>query len=118
MAEETIPTTTEETRDQKTESVGMSPAALETTMKTIKMYREEIITYVRELPRLLEEGHAGRHALIKGDKVLSIWDTSADAAQAGRDLFGLEPICVKKIDARDVVGFAHMKKLLGDLCPY
>lgn len=116
MGEET--TTTGQDQNKNAKLPAMSPAALETTLKTIELFRQEIITYVRELPRLLEEGHAWRHALIKGDKVLSIWDTSGDATQAGRDLFGLDPICVKTIDPRDLERFAYMKKLLGNLCPY
>jgi hypothetical protein len=51
--------------------------------------------------RLLDEGHAGRHALIKGDEVVSIWDTQRDALQAGCDKFGLEDIAVVKIQPRD-----------------
>jgi hypothetical protein len=58
-------------------------------------------TYRREVGRLLAEGHAGRHALIKGEEVVSIWDTQRDALQAGRDQFGLEDIAVVKIDPRD-----------------
>jgi hypothetical protein len=61
----------------------------------------EAETYRRELPRLLAEGHGGRHALIKGDEVISIWDTQRDALQAGREKFGLEDIAVVKIDPRD-----------------
>jgi hypothetical protein len=70
------------------------------------MYEKEIATYLRELPRLLEEGHAGRHALVKGDEVLSVWDTQGDAIQAGVERFGLEPIFVKTVDARDAERFA------------
>jgi hypothetical protein len=72
----------------------------------LKVYQREIATYLRELPRLLDEGHVWRHALIKGDEVLSIWDTQGDAIQAGRERFGLEPIFVKTIDPRDPDRFA------------
>lgn len=61
----------------------------------------EAETYRREVGRLLAEGHAGRHVLIKGDEVVSIWDTQRDALQAGRDRFGLDDIAVVKIDPRD-----------------
>jgi len=54
----------------------------------IDAIRTEVRTYLRELPRLLAEGHEGRHALIKGEEVLSIWDTFEDAYQAGRERFG------------------------------
>jgi hypothetical protein len=54
--------------------------------------------YKREIIRLLGEGHVGRHALIKGDTVLSIWDTSYDAYQAGRIQFGLDTFMVQEIE--------------------
>jgi len=62
--------------------------------------------YRRELARLLEEGHANRHVLIKDGQVLSIWDTVGDALQAGHDRFGLEPFAVNKINPLDVERFA------------
>jgi hypothetical protein len=74
--------------------------------EALKLYEQEITTYLRELPRLLVEGHTGRHALIKGDQLLSIWDTQGDAIQAGRERFGLVPIFVKTIDPRDPERFA------------
>ena len=65
--------------------------------------RPEIITYRRELPRLLNEGQEGRCALIKGDQVLSIWDTFDDAYQAGRERFGFDdPFLAQPIDSRDL----------------
>src|ERR1700733_1375754 len=72
----------------------------------LKLYEQEIATYLRELPRLLAEGDAGRHALVKGNEVLSVWDTQGDAIQAGCERFGIEPIFVKTIDARDAERFA------------
>jgi hypothetical protein len=68
----------------------------------------EAETYRREVGRLLAEGNAGRHALIKADQVISIWDTQRDALQAGRDKFGLEDIAVVKIDPRDPERFRRM----------
>ena len=67
----------------------------------MELYEHEIATYLRELPRLLKEGNAWKHALVKGDDVLSVWDTQADAIQAGRERFGLDPIFVKTINPRD-----------------
>jgi hypothetical protein len=61
----------------------------------------EAETYRREVVRLLAEGHAGRHVLIKGDEVVSIWDTQRDALQAACEKYGLEPFAVIKVDARD-----------------
>jgi len=78
--------------------------------KALQIYEKEIATYVRELPRLLQEGQTGRHALIKGDEILSIWDTQGDAIQAGREKFGLDPICVKTIDEADIGRFALLEE--------
>lgn len=69
--------------------------------KALKLYEKEIATYRRELPRLLAEGYAGEYALVKGNEILSIWETQGDAIRAGRDRFGLDSIFVKKIDPRD-----------------
>jgi asparagine synthetase B (glutamine-hydrolysing) len=97
---------------------AQSPATAATIRVTdsgreaLKLYEQEIATYLCELPRLLAEGHAGRHALVKGDEVLSVWDTQGDALQAGRERFGIEPIFVKTIDSRDSERFAllHLQK--------
>src|SRR5205807_6751446 len=83
-------------------------------MDGLKLYAKEIATYLRELPTLLAEGHAWRHALVKGDEVLNIWDTQGDAIQAGRERFGLDPIFVKTIDPRDTERFAVLKAQLGE----
>lgn len=60
--------------------------------------QQEFDTYCRELPRLLTEGHSGRFAVVKGDEVISIWDTQRDAIQAGCERYGLESFGVYKID--------------------
>ncbi len=88
--------------------INIAPGGLE----GLKLYEREIATYLRELPRLLDEGHAGRHALIKGDEILSIWDTQGDAIQAGRERFGMDPIYVKTIDPRDPQRFASLDAYL------
>jgi len=67
--------------------------------KNLEVLRTEIRTYLRELPRLLAEGHEGKHALIKGDQVLSLWDTFDDAYQAGCQGFGFdEAFLAQEID--------------------
>jgi len=58
---------------------------------------QEWKTFKREIGRLLMEGHNGRHALIKADQVLSVWDTFDDAYQAGCDRFGLGVFMVQEI---------------------
>jgi hypothetical protein len=78
----------------------------------MKLYEREIATYLRELPRLLEQGQAWRHALIKGDEVLGIWEAQGDAIQAGCEQFGLDPIFVKCIDPRDPQRFDLLRRQL------
>lgn len=64
---------------------------------------QEIRTYLRELPRLLAEGQEGRFVVIKGDEVLSVWDTFDDACQAGRERIPLgEAFLAQPIDAGDL----------------
>jgi hypothetical protein len=70
-----------------------------TLPKDLEVLRTEIRTYLRELPRLLAEGEEGRHALIKGEEVLSVWDTFEDAYQAGCQRFGFdEAFLAQEID--------------------
>ena len=84
-----------------------------------RIYEHEIAAYLRELPRLLAEGYISQHALVKGDEVLSVWETHGDAIQAGCERFGTEPIFVKKIDPRDperyALFFAEIQK--DSSCP-
>jgi hypothetical protein len=53
--------------------------------------------YKREIARLLAEGFGGKFALVKGDAVISIWDTERDALQAGQERFDQGPFLVQKI---------------------
>ena len=70
-------------------------------MTSIDPIRTEIRTYIRELPRLLAEGQEGRHVLIKGDEVVSIWDTADDCYQAGCERFGIGvPFLSQEIDSK------------------
>ncbi len=62
----------------------------------------DLETYRRQLPRLLQEGHAGKYALIKDDQVLSIWDTVGDVLQAAGERFGTDPVATYKINPLDV----------------
>ena len=54
-------------------------------------------TFKREVYRLMCSGGKGRFALIKGDHILSTWDTASDARQAGRERFGSEAFLVQEI---------------------
>jgi hypothetical protein len=68
----------------------------------LKPLEREIGTYYRELPRLIAEGHEGRYTLIRGEELLSIWDTLEEAATAGHDRFGFERFMTQKIRSRDL----------------
>jgi hypothetical protein len=57
-----------------------------------KLFRQEVA-------RLLSEGQRGRFALVKAGHPLTVWDTLADAARAGRLLFGTEPCLVQEIQS-------------------
>jgi hypothetical protein len=101
--------TTETTRTPASPATAPLPPSLTVTpsgREALQLYERELATYLRELPRLLAEGQAGRHALIKGDEIVSIWEAQGEALQAGRERFGLEPIFVKAIDPRDPERFA------------
>lgn len=77
----------------------------------------ELAAYLKELPRLLAEGHAGRYALVRDDTVVSIWDTQRDVLQAGYERYGLEPFTVKRIDPRDPERFAAIQARARTACP-
>jgi hypothetical protein len=51
----------------------------------------------QEIARLLAEGQRGRFALVKAGHPLTVWDTLADAARAGRLLFGTGLCLVQEI---------------------
>ena len=52
------------------------------------IYRE-VRTFLREMPRLLAEGHEGKWALIRGDEVIAIFETMDEGYRAGRERFGI-----------------------------
>jgi hypothetical protein len=118
-------------RSMPTEPSGTRPAPVQAAGARIhmtpsglagwKLYEREIATYLRELPRLLQEGHTQRYVLIKGDEILGIWDLQGDAIEAGCVRFGLEPIFVKQIDPRDPHRFALLQAQLpneeNSTCP-
>jgi hypothetical protein len=68
--------------------------------------QRDLETYRRELPRLLQEGNAGKYAIIKDDQVVSIWETLGDALQAAGERFGLEAVATYHINPLDVERFA------------
>ncbi len=60
-------------------------------------FAQEWKTFKREVSRLLAEGHRGRFAVIKGNEIVSIWDTVRDAEQAARERFGPETLFVQEV---------------------
>jgi hypothetical protein len=58
---------------------------------------QELQTFRREMPRLLTEGHEGKWALVKGDKIVGVFETFDDGYRAGRErylfqLFLVQPV--------------------------
>src|SRR5207249_1780167 len=68
----------------------------------------DLETYRRELSGLLQAGHAGQFAIIRDDRIISVWATQEEALQVAADLFGLSPVFVKKIDPRDPERFCQL----------
>jgi len=62
----------------------------------MKALEKELATYHAKLPELQQE--EGKYVLIKGDEVVSIWETYGDAMKEGYEHFRLEPFLVKKIE--------------------
>jgi len=59
--------------------------------------------YRREVGRLLAEGHAGRHILIKDDNIIGIYDTDEEAVTEGSRRFFGQDILVCQILAEERV---------------
>ena len=66
------------------------------------LYREWEF-YRQEAVRLLAEGNAGRHVLIKDAQIIGIWDTHDEAAAAGYQRFLGQPFLVHQIQERERV---------------
>ena len=48
---------------------------------------QEVLTFRRELPRLLAEGNEGKWALIKGNEIIGVYDSFDDADRVGLKQF-------------------------------
>lgn len=57
---------------------------------------KELETYEKNKQELLKENR-GKFVLIKGDNIINIFDTYADAVKVGIDKFGNSPFLVKQI---------------------
>ena len=62
------------------------PELLETELKTYEDHRDELLG-----------SDSGKFALIKGEQVISVFDTKADAIRNGYERFGNAPFLVKQI---------------------
>ena len=78
--------------------------------------QHEFAIYIRELPRLIAEGHTGHYALIKGDEILGLWDTLEGVLEAGYERFGLEPFALYKVNPRDGERVAALQAREGNAC--
>jgi hypothetical protein len=65
------------------------------------IFERELQTYERERQALLE--HEGKFVVIKGDELLGVFDTYADALQSGYARWKLESFLVKQIAAVEQV---------------
>jgi hypothetical protein len=85
----------------------------------LKPLAVEVATYRHALPRLLDEGEAGRFVVIQGDQVLGTWDTYRDALQYGYERFGDQPFMAQRIDPRDRERLAQLfpDTSTGTPCP-
>jgi hypothetical protein len=59
--------------------------------------------YRQEVGRLLAEGHAGRHVLIKGAAIIGIYDTQLEASAEGTRRFFGEDVFIHEIQAEERV---------------
>lgn len=59
--------------------------------------------YRREAPRLLAEGHEGKFVLIKGERIIGMWDTHQEADKVRREKFLMQNCLVQQILVREPV---------------
>jgi hypothetical protein len=64
------------------------------------LYREWNF-YRREAGRLLGEGNANRHVLVKGETIVGVWETHDEAMIAGYRLFPGQAFLVHQIQERE-----------------
>ena len=53
--------------------------------------------YRSEVPRLLAEGHEGKWILLKGEEILGIWETEAQARAVAVERYLMQPIVIRQI---------------------
>jgi hypothetical protein len=57
--------------------------------------------YRREVGRLLAEGQEGRFVLIKGEAIIGIWDTHAEAKAAALKKYLMQPCLIHQVRSRE-----------------
>ena len=98
--------------------VLQTPEQLAVLRERMRPLLRELVTFRRELPRLLEEGEAGRFAVVQGDRIHGTWDTHRDATQYGYERFGVDtPFLAQKIDARLAEPLDRFLAEEGGPCP-
>jgi hypothetical protein len=79
---------------------------IENFPENLRPIATDLNAFLREVPRLVDEGEEGRYALIDGGIFLSTWDTYSNALQAGYEKFGAGGLfIVQKIDRRQYERF-------------
>jgi hypothetical protein len=67
--------------------------------------------YRREVGRLLTDGHEGQWIIIKGEKIIGIWDTEQEADQMRLQRFLGQAVLLKQICVREPIfrggGYHH-----------
>lgn len=57
--------------------------------------------YLKQIGRLLAEGHEGRWVLVKGEEIIGIWDTEKEAREVRFDKFVKEDALIHQILRRE-----------------
>lgn len=73
-------------------------------MDAAKLLQKELEVYKRRLPELRLQ--QGKYVVIKGDELLSIFDTYSDALTAAYKKYGLAPFLLKQIS--DIENTQHV----------
>lgn len=60
-------------------------------------------TYLREVGRLLDQGHEGKFVLIRQESIIGVFDTDADARAEGLKSYLLQPFLVQQIRLREPI---------------
>ena len=78
--------------------------------------------YLREVQRLLAEGHENRWVLIEGEETIGIWDTEEEARAVALTKFLMQPCLIHRFAAVNQSsvcqrGFGDVKKLVFPVLP-